>query len=265
MASKSTAASALLSSAKKEGVLSAQSFQALNVADIGAQIQAGIGISVDDVQASDVVLVTIMPDDSGSIAAAGNTDIVCDGHNLVIDSLITSKQKEGILLHTRYLNGQVLNPYTLLDQALRMDRGNFDPCYGTPLFDQSVILLGTVMAKAQEFSDNGVPVRTVTLIISDGEELHSRRQTAASVSSIVKDLLATETNIVAAMGIDDGGCTDFQRVFTDMGIRPEWILTPKNSQSEIRKAFQVFSQSAVRASQSAANFSKTAAGGFGTP
>ena len=47
-----------------------------------------------------------------------------------------------------------------------------------------------------------------------------------------------------------------------MGIRDEWILTPANSDGEIRKAFQVFSQSAMRVSQSAANFNSL--GGFGT-
>jgi len=64
------------------------------------------------------------------------------------------------------------------------------------------------------------------------------------------------------MGIDDG-FTDFRNVFQEMGVRDEWILTPANTESEIRKAFQVFSRSAVRASQSAVSFSQTAMGGFG--
>jgi hypothetical protein len=72
-----------------------------------------------------------------------------------------------------------------------------------------------------------------------------------------------ENHIIAAMGIDDGR-TDFRQVFQDMGIRDEWILTPGNSQKDIRNAFQVFSQSAVRASQSAGSFSQTSLGGFGT-
>ena len=46
-----------------------------------------------------------------------------------------------------------------------------------------------------------------------------------------------------------------------MGIEDRWILTPGNNPSEIRRAFQVFSQSAVRASQ-AASFSQGTVGGF---
>ena len=57
--------------------------------------------------------------------------------------------------------------------------------------------------------------------------------------------------VIAAMGISDGA-TDFHQVFRDMGIPDRWILTPGNSASEVRKAFQVFSQSAIAASQGAA-------------
>lgn len=257
---KSKKAKTLLSNARKEGKLSAQSMHALNVVDLGAQINAGLGVDVDDVQSSEVVLVTMMPDDSGSIRFAGNTQVVREGHNLVLESLAGCKQRDDIFCHTRYLNGRVLTPYTGIDSAIRMTDANYDPNQGTPLFDQTVVLLGTVLAKSQEFETNGVPVRTVTLLITDGADVHSTRATARHVRSIVEDMRQAENHIVAAMGIDDG-TTDFRTVFRDMGIQDRWILTPANKASDIRAAFQVFSQSAVRASQPAA-FSKTALGGF---
>ena len=77
----------LFEEAHAEGVLSPASLQTLTGVDLGAQIQAGLGITVDDVQASEVVLVTMMPDDSGSIRYAGNEQAVRDGHNLVLDAL----------------------------------------------------------------------------------------------------------------------------------------------------------------------------------
>ncbi|MDJ0714724.1 MAG: hypothetical protein QNJ54_10960 [Prochloraceae cyanobacterium] len=152
-----------------------------------------------------------------------------------------------------------------LSQAVRMSRENYDPHLGTPLYDQTLVLLGTVLAKAQDFADNGVTVRTVTLIITDGADAGSLRADAETVASVVQDLLRSENHIIAAMGIDDGGCTDFRQVFQQMGIRDEWILTPVNSDSEIRKAFQVFSQSALRVSQSRTNFNQTFGGGFSNP
>src|ERR1035437_357090 len=255
---------ALLQGASNDGVLSPMSMQALNIPNLGTQIQAALGTPADLVQASEAVLVTVMPDDSGSIQFAGNAQAVRDGHNTVIEALMDSKQQAGILFHTRYLNGEILNPFTPLDQAEQMDTHNYHPNKGTPLYDQAIQVLATVLAKTQEFADNGIPARSVTLIISDGNDQHSLNADAKTVATIVKDMLQTEQHIIAAMGIDDGS-TDFHKVFTEMGILPEWILTPGNNQGEIRKAFQVFSQSAVRASQGALSCSQTALRGFGAP
>lgn len=254
----------LFKSAQDEGLLSPEAAKALTVRDVGAEIEKAMGVSIDQVQSSEVVLVTIMPDDSGSIDAADNAPAVRDGHNEVIEALKESKQVGSILVHNRYLNGKILYPYRPLDKAVEMDDQNYEPNKGTPLYDQTVIVLGTVIAKTQDFAENGVPVRTVTLIITDGEDLHSRRSTPQDCANIIKDMLKAENHIIAAMGVDDGH-TDFKQVFTEMGIPDKWILTPKNSRKEIRRAFQCFSQSALKASQGAASFKNTAAGGFGNP
>ena len=257
---KGSKARGLIQGAQAQGTLSKTSAKVLAVPDLGQQIQAGLGVAVEDVPASEAVLVTMMPDDSGSIRFSGNADAVRTGHNLVIDSLCRCKQSDDVLVHTRYLNGDVLYPYTTLDGAARMDPTNYDPVHGTPLYDQAVVLLATVLAKSQEFADHGVPVRTVTLLITDGADAHSCRADASHVRALVEDMLRTEMHVVAGMGIDDGA-TDFRQVFRDMGIPERWILTPGNTASEIRAAFQVFSQSAVQASQ-AAVFSPSAMGGF---
>lgn len=237
-------ASKLLSTAHRQGALSASSAATLDVLDLGAQIQAGLGVAVDDIAASEVVLVTMMPDDSSSIASAGNVAAVRDGHNLVLDALNRSRQSGDVFVHTRYLNGHVLYPYVGLTDAVVMDDHNYRPGLGTPLYDQTMVLLATVLAKSTELASAGVPVRTVTLLITDGADYGSQRATAKDVRALVTDLLAQENHVVAAMGISDGS-TDFRAVFREMGIPDRWILTPGNSASEIRKAFQVFSQSAA--------------------
>lgn len=250
----------LFQTAHDDGDLSAQSLQTLSNVDLGAQIQAGLGVAAEDVEASEVVLVTMMPDDSGSINFSGGKQAVIDGHNLVLESLEQSKQQDNILAHTRYLNGDVLFPYKQLAEAVQMTGQNYTPNKMTPLYDQAIVVLGTALAKYQEFADNGVPARTVTLIITDGYD-NASHATAAQVRQIVEDMLQQESHIIAAMGIGDEG--DFRQIFQEMGIRDEWILTPGANESELRQAFQVFSQSAVRASQGGASFSQTALGGFG--
>jgi hypothetical protein len=247
--------------------LSQASLNVLTVNDIGVQIQNALGVSADDIQTtSGALLLSLMPDDSGSISSAGNEQAVCDGHNLIRDAILNSKSRDSVLMLTQYLNGYILNPYQLIENALAMNLKNYSADKGTPLYDNTVVLLGSVLAKAEEFKNSGVPARTITLVITDGHDEHSRKCTERDVAAIVRDMLRTESHIVAAMGIDDGGHTNFRKIFGDMGIQDKWILTPKNSQSEIRAACQVFSQSAVRASQNAGSFSQTAlGGGFATP
>jgi hypothetical protein len=249
----------LFDDAHKTGALSGKSMATLDVIDLGAQISAGLGVAIDDVAASEVLLVTMMPDDSASISQANNTQAVRDGHNLVLDALGASKQAGDVFVHTRYLNGHVLTPYCALDQAVKLSAQNYNPHLGTPLYDQTVVLLGTVLAKSQELAQAGIAVRTVTLIITDGADYGSTRYKPSDVKSLVEDLIAQESHVVAAMGIDDGG-TDFKAVFRAMGIPDRWIMTPGSSASEIRRAFQVFSQSAVRLGSGQA---VTALGGFG--
>lgn len=257
---------ALLTGAVSEGLLNAASLNILNaVDDIGARIQAGLGTPADAITASEVILISMCVDDSGSMVGA-SAQAALLGHNGVIQALLDSKQKNGILIATRLLNGTIIAPYTPLDQAVPLTTSNYVCRGSTPLYDETLLMLGTVLAKAQEFSENGVPVRTVSLIVSDGSDTISRHG-SKHVQPVVKDLLRSENHIVAAMGIGQGASdeTRFRVIFEEMGIRPEWVLTSSSKASEIRKAFAVFSQSAVRASQNAANFSQTALGGFGQP
>src|SRR4051812_10830930 len=221
----------LLAAAHAQGTLSAQSMAALDICDVGAQIQAGLGVTIDDVAASEVVLVTMMPDDSQSIAQAGNTDAVRDGHNFVLDALRGSRQSGEVLAHTRFLNGHVLCPYVALDHAIALTPANYHPHRATPLYDQTAVVLGTVIAKTQELMAAGIAVRTVTLIITDGADYGSTRMKPADVKAIVDDMLVQEHHIVAAMGISDG-TTDFRGVFRAMGIPDRWVLTPGNSAGE---------------------------------
>ena len=249
---------------KDDGTLSKQSMAALAIVEPTA-LQESMGIEVGKVNASEVTLVSLMIDDSGSIESEGNTDAVIDGHNVVLDALEKSKAQAGILLFTRYLNGSVLYPYSFIKDAIQMSRKNYDPIHGTPLYKESLTFLRTILTKVKEFEDNGVPVRTVSLIVTDGEDLHSGSVTAKDVATIVKDMRKTEMHIIAGMGVKNNNI-DFDEVFQDMGLDKRWILTPSNSPKEIRAAFGLFSQSATSAVQGAASFSKTAlGGGFATP
>lgn len=256
----------LFTSAVADGAID-PSAAAVVVPNMTANIQAALGVSVDDVQASSVCLLTLVLDDSGSIDAAGNTPVLIDGGNMVLDAVGGSKENDGILAHCRRLNAGIVYPFAPIGQAVRLDSQNFRPNGFTPLYDTVAETLAAVIAKTQDFAQNGVPCRSVTIIVTDGADLGSKtHRTPESVKPLVDAALRSEQHIICAMGIDDGS-TDFRDVFTRMGIRAQWILTPGNSHSEIRRCFAMASKSAVRASQAAtgAHFSQVAAGGFGSP
>jgi len=189
----------LFSDAEADGDISSGTAAVINIVDIGQQIQAGLGINVDDVLASEVVLVTQLIDDSSSIAYNNNTKVVCDGHNLVIEALEGSKQNDGILAHATALNSGVLYPYQSIDPGIHLGM-NYQPHGNTPLYDQTIVTLATVLAKSKEFTDNGVACRTVTLLVTDGADVGSSAR-ASDVKKVVDDMLRQEMHIIAAMGI----------------------------------------------------------------
>ena len=283
----------LFNNAQNDQNLSPQSVQALAVIDIGADIQQALGVSAESVNASSVILIQGLVDDSGSIRFAGNAEVVRQGVNLVREALLGTKQtqKDGILMAVSFLNDGQFTAYQPLEQHPTLNAQNYNPDGGTPLYDQALATLKNVILKTQEFSDNGVPVRSVTFIVTDGADTGSK-VLPRDLSYVISDMLKSEQHIIAGIGIDDGrydsngnnlgSRTDFQTVFKDMGIPENWIIDikcppqpgeseddrKKRLRSQIRHAFATVSQSAVRASQGAQSFSQTAQsglGGFGNP
>jgi len=253
----------LLKEAGQRGILSTTSLQTLNALDLGTAIQDALGVSADDIQASEVFLLSLLVDDSSSIRFGNNTQNMRDAYNLILEAQSESKSEDDFLVHVRMLNSGILVPYVVLREAPRLDTQNYNPQGGTPLYDRAIELLGTVVAKEREFKRQGVPVRTYSVIISDGNDESSSRH-AADVANLVRDMTNSEehNHIVAAWGVNDGA-TDFQRVFREIGVPDQLILTSGSDKHSIRQTAGVISKSVKMASQTSAGFSKTFAGGFG--
>lgn len=268
----------LLDATARSGVLSEASLQALKRVDPS---KLTLGSPVNQYKADNVLLVATLIDDSGSLGVAvekdpktekvvshsasyddpkSNAEAVRIGHNAVIQALLECENPSAVWFHTRYLNGYELNPWNSLAQASRMDGNNYKDRGGTPLYDETVAVLGSTIAKLQDFRNNWVTVRTATLIVTDGEDTESKLQTPASVKSVVTDMYNMGIHIIAAMGIDDGK-TDFKKVFIEMGIRENLILTPGSTPDDIRKAFGLFGKMASRATD-LKQFDDMLTGGF---
>lgn len=247
-------AARLLSRAYAAGSISGESRDALlAVPGIGLDVAGGLG---SDVSGPELLLVTILVDDSYSIES--HQPAIQSGHELALEA-VGNEAAAASLIHTRLLNGGVLSPYRSLNNAVRLSSNTFHLSdRGTPLYRESIITLGTVMAKAREQEDNGRNVRTFTLIITDGEDNRSAPLGTGHVRCLVTDMLTYATNhIVAGMGIGDPDT--FRRVFSEMGIPRQWILTPGSFTDDIRDMFHSVAASLQLAASSKAGFYQLAA------
>lgn len=256
----------LLKASIAEGTLNQNSMNIMVGNNLQATITNALGVDANAIPSSDVVLIAELLDNSGSM-----TNLVTEavkGCVLIDTSLKASKSQAGILRYTGFLNGGMVHPFVELDNAPLMDKATYRITGATPLYRKIIETLGIVGAKVTEFSLAGVPARAVTVIITDGanydpqdSSAHDTRKNRDDCKTVIEDLLAQENHIIIAVGIDDGG-TDFKQVFTKIGVPEKWILTPANTESEVRKAFEVISKSTVQASQTVGSFSQTALGGF---
>lgn len=251
-----------------EGSISTEAVQSLRIADLNDAIRPGLAVNIEDVAASEMILLTLLIDDSGSIRFSSNAQAVRDGYNQIKNEVLRgSRESEEIMIHTRYLNPSIrdengdmtdiLYPFCPIEQAVDMNPQNYDPRGSTPLYDQIFVTLATVQAEMQRWTRLNVPCRSIVVIITDGADLSSSQHSPATIRPVVGTLLSQEVNVICAMGIEDGEGTNFRRVFADMGIPPEWVLTPDNTESDIRRAFGMVSRSVSTASRPATGMTST--------
>lgn len=232
------------------------------------QVEKSSGVGPNEYRESEVNIVTIVPDDSGSIfdehydtdgvTLVSNAPLIITGHNEIIEALCGVRPKGRILVSCQYLNGKVLYPYDYVEKVPRMTPANFTDGGGTPLFARGGTVLTGVIAKAKEFEDKGISVRTWTFFMSDGGN------TGPRVEKQVADLnrsMNSESHMVLALGVNDGS-TDFKAVFASMGIKPTNILVSTNDPKAIRAKLRMASQSAVAFNSPGATADAGTLGGF---
>ncbi len=239
----------LFARAALSGTLSAQS-QTLLAGDLGPMLIAGAnGRHVDDIQASEVTLVTVLIDRSSSISEARLTKSVILGQNLLLDAFAGSKEKDAVLsaLWTFAGDATVLHSYIPVDDALRLDDKNYRPAGSTHLYDTYCDAAGANVAYAQTLRDAGTPVRSIIVVITDGEDCGSKRP-ARVCKKLSEDLLKSEQFHLGFVGV--GKDVDFTKVAKAMGFNDGSILVQKDTTTTaLRAAFAMVSKSAIRASQ----------------
>lgn len=240
MPNKIEQATALLNSSYYEGLLSPESAKALAaLPQHPEEIAAALG---SDATGTDVMLVTILVDDSLSIRdITSGRQAEERGHDRLLE-VLGRRTETNVLVHTRLLNRGSFSPYSSLQSARNLREHLHLSPDGTPLYRQSLLTLGSVMAKSLQLEQQGKRVRTVTLIITDGDDNRSGHTTATHVRFWVQDMMVHASNhIIAGMGI---GAT-YARVFRDMGIPKAFIFKAGATAEEINKMFDSFEKTVL--------------------
>ncbi len=238
-----------LASALEKGVLSTQT-STLITGNLGSLVLAGAaGKALEDLTASDVTLVTLLVDASSSIADRGLEQAVRDGQGALLDAFAGAREKDSVLLAlwTFATDAKVLHSYVPVEDATRLDQGNYRAAGATRLYDTWVDALTANVAYAQRLRDGGTPTRSVVVVVTDGEDVGSKRP-SRDCAKLSKDLLASELFTLAFVGV--GKDTDFELIAAAMGIPTGSVHVQRDATpSGLRKTFQLVSKSAIRASQ----------------
>jgi hypothetical protein len=239
----------LFDDAAGAGVLSADS-QAMLTGHLGPVVVAGAsGLAMEDIVVSDVTLITLLIDASSSISQSRLEAAVRAGQNAMLDAFLGAKEQDSLLVGLWLFNDteQVVHSYVPVKDAVRLDTKSYRASGSTVLYDVWCDALASNVAYAQRLRDSGTPAKSVVVVITDGEDTSSRRR-ASDCARLSRDLLASEQFVLAFVGV--GKRADFTRVATEMGVPQGSILhEPDASPSNLRKAFQLVSRSAIRASQ----------------
>lgn len=239
----------LFNQATDEGLLGAES-QTILIQNLNESVIAGAaGKRAEEVDATEVTLVTVVIDDSGSITAKLLVDAVREGQNALVRALGGSKQQDSILIAQWKLGSvaELIHSYVPVNESVLLDASNYNPSSGTALYDVWMDALASNVAYAQTLAATGTQVRSVALVITDGRDESSRKYRARDCAVLASDLLSSESFHLAFIGV--GEQRMFNTVAEEMGFARNSILTASATESEIRKAINFASQSIIRASQ----------------
>lgn len=252
----------LIAGAVADGVLSPQA-SSLITGNLGKVVVAGAaGKALEDIAAADVTLVTVLIDSSSSIEDRKLAPAVRDGQGALLDAFQGSREKDSVLvaLWTFASDLDVLHAYLPVGDAVRLDGKNYRPGGSTRLYDTWCDALAANVAYAQRLRAGGTPCRSLVVVVTDGEDVGSKRR-AGDCALLSRDLLASEQFTLAFVGV--GKDVDFAAVAKAMGVPDSNVLVQKDATpSALRKAFAMVSQSALRLSQGKI---APGAGGFFAP
>lgn len=243
----------LLTSAQSAGCLSTQAHDIL-VANLDDTVLQGcMGAPIDDVDATEATLVSVLLDMSGSMEP--HRSAVLDAYAIMLKSLQGAKAAASILLSTWTFDDvpRLLFGYQPVGWLSPLTKRDYRPDGCTALYDAALGAMTGLVAYGQALDQGGVPSKRVLFVLSDGDDNRSRHR-ADDVRRVAESLRREEAYTLAFAGF---GSSDLAALAASMGFVD--VLTTGATEAELRRIFRQVSQSVVRVSQAPA---AAAGGGF---
>ena len=240
-----TATSALIHGAISAGL--APGAADLMVANLDETVLLGcVGTAVEDLDASDATLVSVVLDMSGSMSS--HRRAVIEAYNAMLVALSGSKAAASILVSTWAFadTPTLLRGWQPVGWHKPLTKGEYAPGGCTALHDALLGCMTGLVAYGQELYDNGVPSRRIVFVLSDGGD-NSSRATALDAKTAARALLAQEAYTLAYAGF---GPSDLAALAAEVGFPT--VVTTGASESELRRIFRQVSASVIRVSQGTA-------------
>lgn len=205
-----------------------------------------LGVDPEKLSRQRCYLIMLVLDDSGSMG--GYEDAVVDAAKAFVKEYKDARESEKIhsdvLVAVGTLNGGLIIPYTdvrTFDGHL-LDGFNADG--GTPLFDVTNSALSLQMAKTTELALLGITSKTITVLMTDGCDGHSRLS-SNEVRPVIKGLDndGRMNHIVAGIYLGNAD----KSVFTSMGMKDEWILGSAQDAAKLVDTFSRLSKLSMMA------------------
>lgn len=213
-------------------------------------IMGCVGTAIDDLDATEATLVSVVLDMSSSMDSYRNEVIAA--YNAMLGALQASKAAASIMLSTWTFadSPNLLHGYLPVGQVAPLTSAEYAPNGMTALYDTLLATMTGIVTYGQKLLDNGVPNRRIVFVLSDGGDNRSKSR-ATQVKTAAQGLITQEAYTLAYAGF---GSPDLKQLADEVGF-PD-VITTAASESEIRRIFHQVSQSIIRVSQGAA------AGGF---
>ena len=196
-----------------------------------------LGVGPDAIETDKATIVTFLLDNSWSIQEGGHTGALIKSYNRGLEVIRDADSAHDIIVGAMALSGYVIRPYQHRHDATKLSRESFvaDLNY-SPIWRQTVKLCGMVKSKQGQFVEAGIPTRTMTCLLTDGDN----RDDEGSLSDAQIAVDALQQGYKSKIyGIGLGSCAISE--LSGMGV-PTDNLFPAGNEQQLQKAFEEFSQ-----------------------